>query len=318
MQVMVLEQDQNFQAHLASALIGKGFQVICVESIGAAENFIRLDIVDILVFGERLAGRLSHSVALLAECRNPLVSAVLLSDRTGSELDEAFDLIPAIYAILGRGVAPSMVAQVVMASTAGAAGQTIQSRLDTRWARAEAAQPAEDVIDHEDQPDMADSVMADGADPTTEQVGLVASVDSPELICAADEGQTVQRGPEPSPLAEEPEPEWAMDPAITLSDAPSRSADVMQMNPALATPDIDATPFVLLPVHATDAVTATPVEVAGPVPVPMGAALIQSWLQAGKAPSFVRPPSGSQAGSAMKPSPAMIESDASNCRLHLA
>ena len=128
MQVMVLDQDQNLQVQLAGALMQKGFHVICVESIGAAENFIRRDFIDVLVMGERVGGKLSHSLALLAECRNPLVSAILLTDRTGPSLEEIFDLIPSIYGILGRKISPDIVAQIVLASTIGQTSETVRDR----------------------------------------------------------------------------------------------------------------------------------------------------------------------------------------------
>ena len=136
MQVMVLDQDQNLLVQLAGALMQKGFQVICVESIGAAKNFIRRDFIDVLVMGERVGGKLSHSLALLAECRNPLVSAILLTDRTGPSLEEIFDLIPSIYGILGRKISPDIVAQIVLASTIDQTSETVRDRLANRWAAA--------------------------------------------------------------------------------------------------------------------------------------------------------------------------------------
>ncbi len=94
MQVLILEDDPAFQAQLAQAMMAKGFNVLCVATVPAAEAFLRLDMADVLIFGERIDGRLTHPVALLAECRNPLVAAVLLTDRTGPDLDELFDLMP--------------------------------------------------------------------------------------------------------------------------------------------------------------------------------------------------------------------------------
>lgn len=137
MQVLILEDDPSFQAQLAQAMMGKGFNVLCVETVPAAEAFLRLDMADVLIAGERIGGRLSHPVALLAECRNPLVAAVLLTDRTGPDLDELFDLLPSLVGVLGRRVAPSVVTQVVMAAVADMSSDTVRGRLAARWAAAD-------------------------------------------------------------------------------------------------------------------------------------------------------------------------------------
>lgn len=137
MQVLILEDDPSFQAQLAQAMMGKGFNVLCVETVPAAEAYLRLDMADVLIAGERIGGRLSHPVALLAECRNPMVAAVLLTDRSGPELDELFDLMPSLVGVLGRRVAPSVVTQVVMAAVADMASDTVRGRLAARWAAAD-------------------------------------------------------------------------------------------------------------------------------------------------------------------------------------
>lgn len=116
MQVMILDEDPEYQARIARAMMGRGFQVVCVDSLAAAEAFVRLDLLDLIVLGERVHGRLAHSVALLAECRSPVVPSIVLTDRTGAEVGELFDLIPAVYSILGRRTAPSMIAQIAVAA----------------------------------------------------------------------------------------------------------------------------------------------------------------------------------------------------------
>ncbi|MCX7298896.1 MAG: hypothetical protein NTX73_00660 [Rhodobacterales bacterium] len=200
MQVMVLEQDQGFQAQLATALMAKGFHVICVESAGAAENFIRMSGVDVLVLGERIGGKLSHPVALLAECRNPAVSAILLTERKGEDLDEVFDLLPAVYAILGRGIAPGVVAQIVVSATNGLASETVQRRLGSHW-------PLPESIDESiDDPDAAG----------TEQ--------SEEFVAAP----TQDTAPAPAPL-----PETASSPApVTVPNALAALAERLRASPA--------------------------------------------------------------------------------------
>jgi hypothetical protein len=172
MQVLILEDDPAFQAQLAQAMMGKGFNVLCVETVPAAEAFLRLDMADVLIAGERIGGRLSHPVALLAECRNPLVAAVLLTDRTGPDLDELFDLMPSLVGVLGRRVAPAVVTQVVMAAVADMASDSVRGRLAARWAAADrsdgAATPAH-------LPAAQVHRVADGADDIAGNAGEIAA-----------------------------------------------------------------------------------------------------------------------------------------------
>jgi hypothetical protein len=206
MQALILEDDPTFQAQLAQALMGKGFNVLCVETLPAAEAFLRLDMADVLVFGERIGGRLSHTAALLAECRNPLVAAVLLTDRTGPELDELFDLMPSLVGILGRRVAPEVVTQVVMAAVAEMASDTVRGRLAARWSAAEAAdEQATDL-------------------PSTRMVPSPASFTVAETALWPGEGaQVLSRNAGLSPAAFVQEPESKVDPAPTAGEAHART-----------------------------------------------------------------------------------------------
>lgn len=135
MQVLLLDGDPRRQADIACALTGRGLQVSCMESLSAAELFVRTLPIEVLVLGERIGGRLSHSLALLAECRNPQVCAVLLTDREAEAADELFELIPAVRAILGCSVPAEVVGQVVAA--------TFEAR---QVDEAQVAIPAEDLL----------------------------------------------------------------------------------------------------------------------------------------------------------------------------
>jgi hypothetical protein len=165
MQVLILEDDPAFQAQLAQMMMGHGFNVLCVDTVPGAEAFLRLGMVDVLIAGERIGGKLSHAVALLAECRNPLLAAVLRTDRKGPDLDELFDLVPSLVGILGRGVDPALVTQVVLAATAGVRTDSATSHLAARWAAAE--RPADSASDSASDPasdsadDPADDLMVD-------------------------------------------------------------------------------------------------------------------------------------------------------------
>ncbi|MCC5972907.1 MAG: hypothetical protein JJT81_02525 [Rubellimicrobium sp.] len=138
MQVLLLDGDPRRQADIARVLSGQGMQVSCMESLSAAECFVRALPVEVLVLGERIGGRLSHSLALLAECRNPRVRAVLLTDRAAEAVDELFELIPAVQAILGCTVPPEVVGQVVAATLE--AGQKVMSDAEAT------AFPAEELL----------------------------------------------------------------------------------------------------------------------------------------------------------------------------
>jgi hypothetical protein len=161
MQAMILDDDPQYQALVARALMARGFMVICVDSLAAAEAVVRLDMLDLVILGERVQGRLSHNVALLADCRVPAVPSVLVTDRTGDEIAELFELIPAIYSILGRRTAPSMVAQIAVAAvTAGPARKDLAAEAE-RKAAAVHETPA--VADHPVAPPVAAPVAAAAA-----------------------------------------------------------------------------------------------------------------------------------------------------------
>jgi hypothetical protein len=259
MQVLILEDDPAFQALLAQAMMAKGFNVLCVASVPAAEAFLRLDMADVLIFGERIDGRLTHPVALLAECRNPLVAAVLLTDRTGPDLDELFDLMPSLVGILGRRVAPPVVTQVVMAAVAGMATESARSRLASRWAAAEAdvvdtpvtAAPAAAVAPQAMLSDalpmqadgLTDTVTADLADPVP--------VAAPVAAAAAPVAPVVEEIPVAPAAA-----------IVAASDLPSLSAtlaDVLSPN-ALAPISLAD----ILAARSTTALVAAPVAVSRP------------------------------------------------------
>ncbi|RMD88343.1 MAG: hypothetical protein D6811_14040, partial [Alphaproteobacteria bacterium] len=90
MRVLLLDDDCRRQLSLSMALSRKGFEVGCAASMRVAEACIRHGTVDLLTMPERLWGRLTHSLALLAEWRNPSVATLMLSERTGAEADELY------------------------------------------------------------------------------------------------------------------------------------------------------------------------------------------------------------------------------------
>lgn len=252
MQVLILEDDPAFQAQLAQAMMTKGFNVLCVASVPAAEAFLRLDMADVLIFGERIDGRLTHPVALLAECRNPLVAAVLLTDRTGPDLDELFDLMPSLVGILGRRVAPPVVTQVVMAAVAGMATESARSRLAARWAAVEAdagdltvTAPPAASLQMQDVPALAAPAVDADTTPVAQSDDLAADLAEPATDSRAEMDNAAPALPE-DPVAAVA--------AIATADLPSLSATLADV---IAGSDIP-------PVSLADLLAARPIATATP------------------------------------------------------
>ncbi|MCC7319618.1 MAG: response regulator [Rubellimicrobium sp.] len=116
MQVMVLDEEPLHAAHLARALMARGLQVICVDSIAAAEALVRLGLFDLLILAERVQGHLSHRIALMADCGGRSIPSVIVTDRQGDDVAELFELIPSVYAVMGRDTQPAMVAKIAVAA----------------------------------------------------------------------------------------------------------------------------------------------------------------------------------------------------------
>lgn len=115
MQVMIVEDDPVRCRALAAVLRGQGLDVLAFTEIAPAKEAARRSILDLLVLGERVGGRLTHDLALLAEWRNPGLGLVLLSDREGEGREELFDLLPALRAVLPCRAGAAEVAQATLA-----------------------------------------------------------------------------------------------------------------------------------------------------------------------------------------------------------
>ena len=116
MRALILRNDPNAAMACSSALIEKGFQILCVDTRDVAETLVRLDLIDLLVMDERVQGDLTHTVALSGERHNPYVSTILMTDRPGDETDELYDLIPSLYALAGTETMPKLVGQLAVAA----------------------------------------------------------------------------------------------------------------------------------------------------------------------------------------------------------
>lgn len=119
MQALVLNDDAAAQAATAMALFKRDFMVVTASDVETAKAYADLGVFDLVVMGERVAGRLSHSVALSAELRNPCVTTMVVTPRADGDVDELFELLPSLYCLLGEELGPELVAKMAVAGVAG-------------------------------------------------------------------------------------------------------------------------------------------------------------------------------------------------------
>lgn len=117
MKALILRQNVTAAVNCAQALMEKGFHITYAETRDFARALIKADTMDLLVMDERVGGRLTHAVALSAERRNPYVSTIMLTDRTGPETDELYDLIPSLYGLVGMDSSGPLISQLALSST---------------------------------------------------------------------------------------------------------------------------------------------------------------------------------------------------------
>ena len=116
MKALILRDDTEAAVACAQALLHKGFQVVCVENRHIARALLRIETIDLLLLDERIDGRLTHSIALSAERKNPYINAILMTDRTAPDVDDLYDLLPCLYAIAGTTSDATLIAQLAMSS----------------------------------------------------------------------------------------------------------------------------------------------------------------------------------------------------------
>lgn len=97
---LVVHSDPHQSARLSAHLMKIGFNVMTVESLVVADAMSRNMSIDLMIVEETIQGALSHRILLTAERRNPGMSAVLMTDKTGADADELFLLLPAVHALL--------------------------------------------------------------------------------------------------------------------------------------------------------------------------------------------------------------------------
>lgn len=120
MHVLIVDGDIDRQAQLTKELMGSGFQTTTTGCLNVAETCIRRGMIDLLVMAERMDGRLTHSLALLAEYRNPMAATMLLTPRTDADVDELYLLLPSLHCLIAPDSPARLVAKLAVAAVSGA------------------------------------------------------------------------------------------------------------------------------------------------------------------------------------------------------
>ncbi|NCO87590.1 MAG: hypothetical protein GW886_13260 [Rhodobacterales bacterium] len=116
MQVLMMGRDYAAQAQIGVAMVERGFQVICAETPAAAEAFLAMQAIDVMILSEGNSGSLSLAVNLATGWCDPRINVILMTDRTGGEVDDLYALIPSLYSVIGLRTAPGIVAQLALAA----------------------------------------------------------------------------------------------------------------------------------------------------------------------------------------------------------
>jgi hypothetical protein len=206
MDALILDSDYGLQMAVARALTGRGCTVICVDSIRAAEAFVRLSPPDLLVMAERIGGRLTHPVALLAECQNPDIAAILLSDRADSDVGEVFDLLPAVRAVMGRDVDPDTIGQMMLCVTG--TGRPVRMATVAPPPRPSMVAPEQAVDWPEAEDESADLLPAEDSQPQWDIPAMTAPVTAPEPVHAVPVDTLAPTASEPVAPASEDQTRW--------------------------------------------------------------------------------------------------------------
>lgn len=123
LQVLIVDDDQDRRAEMAIAFMHAGFQTTMTGCQVVAECCIRHGFVDLLIMTERVGERLTHSLALLAEYRNPMAETILLTPRSDADIEELFLLLPSLHCLVAPDVAPTLITKLAIASIAGKKNQ---------------------------------------------------------------------------------------------------------------------------------------------------------------------------------------------------
>lgn len=134
MQALILNSDRaTLRAH-TTALLKHGYSVVNATSLEEAQDYSRLGTFDLLLMEERVEGRLTHTISLIAEQKKEDVVTVLVTDRVDGALNELTDLLPSLNCFVGTKVSDSILTALIDAEMAYlAAKQAPVSDVQSDW-----------------------------------------------------------------------------------------------------------------------------------------------------------------------------------------
>lgn len=121
MQALILSDDPKIHHGLTQALVTRGFQIVHSESVMMATAHVRAWSFDLIIMSEAVGGQLTHRVALSAEKRAPHVKTLLMTDRTGEDVEELFELLPSLVSLVSPDLSPELTGQIAAACVTGSA-----------------------------------------------------------------------------------------------------------------------------------------------------------------------------------------------------
>lgn len=121
MQALILSDDARVHHELSLPLTRRGFHIVHSESVMMATAHVRAWAFDLILMSETVGGQLSHRVALSAEKRAPFVKTLMMTNRTGADVEELYDLLPSLVSLVSPDLSPELTGQIAAACVTGSA-----------------------------------------------------------------------------------------------------------------------------------------------------------------------------------------------------
>ena len=125
MHVLISHDDFSQRMQLKIAFKKAGFTVTSTGRRAEADAFLRRQVVDVLVVAERVEGHLTHALALLAECRNPMVETILMTSRNDGAVEELYVMLPSLHCLVGPDVPAKLITKLAIAAVQGATDRSV-------------------------------------------------------------------------------------------------------------------------------------------------------------------------------------------------
>lgn len=134
MQALILNSDRSVLRAHTVALLKHGFSVVNATSLEEAQDYSRLGAFDLVLMEERVEGRLTHTISLIAEQKKDDVITVLITDRADNALNELCDLLPSLNCFVGTGVSNDLLMKLIDAELAyKSANEPASSDIQSDW-----------------------------------------------------------------------------------------------------------------------------------------------------------------------------------------